>query len=79
MEEPLLTFVLSELEARKGQWATIAREMEPDAWESYYSWLNKVAQGRIPDPSVNKIQRLADHLRGIKRDPPEQKSEQAAV
>jgi hypothetical protein len=70
MDEPLLTFVLSELEARKGQWANIARDIEPDSWESYYSWLNKVAQRRIPDPSVNKIQRLADYFRGIKREPP---------
>lgn len=67
VEEPLLHFVLAQLEVRKGSWRQIAREMEPEDSESYYSWLCKVAQGRIPDPSVNKIQRLADRFRGINR------------
>lgn len=70
-DTPILEYVLSELDARKGNWPSIAKEMEPGAWESYYSWLTKLAQGRIPDPSVNKIQRLADHLRGIRRDEPQ--------
>lgn len=61
---PMLEFVLAELQARKGEWPEIAKAMEPDRWQSYYSWLTKLAQGRIPDPSVNKIQRLADHFRG---------------
>lgn len=69
-DTPILEYVLAELDARKGNWPSIAKEMEPEAWESYYSWLTKLAQGRIPDPSVNKIQRLADHLRGIQRDEP---------
>lgn len=63
MERPILEFVMAELETRKGTWPSIAKEIEPDSWESYYSWLTKLAQGRIPDPSVNKIQRLADHFR----------------
>lgn len=67
MEEPILQFVLAELGARKGSWRDIARALEPQDTESYYSWLTKVAQGRIPDPSVNKIQRLADYFRGINR------------
>lgn len=59
----MLEFVLSELQARKGTWIALAKELEPDSWASYYSWLTKLAQDRIPDPGVNKIQRLADHFR----------------
>lgn len=64
MEQTLLSYVREELAARKGDWATIAKEMQPDSWESYYSWLTKFASGKIPDPSVNKIQALADHFGG---------------
>jgi hypothetical protein len=63
MDQPMLEFVKAELQARKGTWPAIAKEIEPESWESYYSWLSKLAQDRIPDPSVNKIQRLADHFR----------------
>ena len=66
VDTPILQFVMVELAARKGQWPDIAKGIEPDSWRSYYSWLTKLAQGRIPDPSVNKIQRLADHFRSKK-------------
>jgi len=66
-DEPLLSYVLTEIEARRGAWPAIAKAIEPDSWESYYSWLTKLAQRRIPDPSVNKIQVLADYFRGIER------------
>jgi hypothetical protein len=59
----LLDFVYDELESRKGDWARIAREIEPTTWKSYYSWLTKFAQKRIPDPSVNRVQKLADHFK----------------
>jgi hypothetical protein len=59
MNQPLLPYVLDELHSRKGQWPSIAKNTELE-----YSWLTKLAQGRIPDPSVNKIQRLADYFRG---------------
>lgn len=62
-EESLLGFVRDELAARKGQWMRIAREMDPDKWESYYSWMTKVADGRIPDPGVIRIEELASKLR----------------
>lgn len=62
MEQNILTFVRAELQARKGTWPSIAKEMAPDSWESYYSWLTKLATDQIPDPGVNKIQRLADHF-----------------
>lgn len=67
MPESLLNFVLRRLAAHKGEWPAIAKAMEPKNWRSYYSWLTKLAQGRIPDPSVNKIQRLADYFRGVVR------------
>lgn len=67
MDTPILEFVLEELDARKGTWPAISKAMEPNAWQSYYSWLTKLAQGRIPDPGVNKIQALADYLRGVSR------------
>ena len=63
MDTPILEFVLSELAVRKGAWPSICRAIEPEASDSYYSWLTKLAQGRIPDPGVNKIQELADYLR----------------
>jgi hypothetical protein len=59
----LLDFVLAELAARKGNWPAIAKAMDPESWESYYSWMTKLAQKRIPDPGVNKIQALADYFR----------------
>lgn len=55
MHTPLLQSVLEELQARKGQWPALARQAGVD-----YSWLTKLAQGRIRDPGVVKIQRLAD-------------------
>lgn len=63
MQEPIFDYVLAQLDARKGRWPDIAKDMRPDAWESYYSWLTKLAQRRIPDPSVNSIQELADKFR----------------
>ena len=61
-QEPMFDYVLARLEASKGRWPAIAKDMEPDSWESYYSWLTKLAQRRIPDPSVNKIQALKDYF-----------------
>lgn len=65
---PILAFVLTELTARKGKWPAIAKDMRPEAPDSYYSWMTKLAQGRIPDPGVNSIQELADYFRGIARE-----------
>jgi hypothetical protein len=62
MDTPIFERVLSELQARKGTWPEIAKAIEPDSWESYYSWMTKLATGKIPDPGVNKIQRLADYF-----------------
>lgn len=62
MDTPIFERVLNELQARKGTWPEIAKAIEPDSWESYYSWMTKLATGKIPDPGVNKIQRLADYF-----------------
>ena len=60
--KPMLTQVLEDLAARKGDWAAIAREIEPENTVSFYSWLTKLAQGVIREPSVNRIQRLYDYF-----------------
>lgn len=62
MTKPMLEQVLESLAACKGKWREIARYMDPLAPDSYYSWLTKLAQGTIKDPSVNKIQRLFDYF-----------------
>ena len=62
MNKPMLTQVLDDLAANKGKWAAIARELEPENTVSFYSWLTKLAQGKIPEPSVNKVQRLYDYF-----------------
>lgn len=60
----LLEYVLGELDARKGRWPAISKAIQPDAWESHYSWMSKLAQpGVIDDPGVKKIQALADYFR----------------
>jgi hypothetical protein len=61
--KPMLTQVLEDLAACKGAWAEIARELEPDNTVSFYSWLTKLAQGTIREPSVNRVQRLFDYFR----------------
>lgn len=63
MTKPMLTVVLETLAARKGQWREISRQIDPVSPDSYYSWLTKLAQGTIREPSVNKIQRLYDFFR----------------
>lgn len=53
----LLKQVIAELNKRKGDWPQIASHNEVS-----YSWLTKLAQGKIPDPGINKIVRLYDFL-----------------
>jgi transcriptional regulator with XRE-family HTH domain len=50
----LLETVLDGLKERNGDMARISRRTGLD-----YSWLTKLAQGRIKDPGVKKIERLA--------------------
>jgi transcriptional regulator with XRE-family HTH domain len=53
----LLDSVLAGLQAHKGRWPDLAERAGVD-----YSWLTKLAQGRINDPGIQKIQRLADAM-----------------
>lgn len=57
MTTDILTTTLSDLAARRGQWPAICRATGLD-----YDWMTKLAQGRIGDPGVRKIQRLADYF-----------------
>lgn len=63
MTKPMLQQVQEDLAESKGQWSVIARDIDPDNFVSFYSWLTKLAQGRIAEPSVNRIQRLYDYYR----------------
>ncbi len=63
MDTPMLQSVLAGLRARKGRLPEICAAVPGID----YSWLSKLTQGRIKDPSVNKIQALYDHLNGIDR------------
>lgn len=53
----LLTQTLAELGRRRGRWPVICRDTGLD-----YQWLTKLAQGRIDDPGIKKIQRLHDYF-----------------
>lgn len=58
----MLTYVIEELRARKGQWPAICKATDID-----YSWLSKLSRGDIPEPGVRKVQRLADYFRSTRR------------
>lgn len=64
MNTPMLQAVLVELAKRKGRLPDICTALHG---QIDYSWLSKLTQGRIKDPSVNKIQALYDYLFEIKR------------
>lgn len=55
----MLQYVIAQLNARKGAWPELC-EVVPGV---KYSWLSKLALGKIPEPSVVKIQALHDHFR----------------
>lgn len=71
MQKPMLAVVLEDLQRSKGQWMDIARALAPEGVVSYYSWLTKLAGGRIPDPSVNRIQRLFDWFQRARAQSPQ--------
>ena len=56
--EPMLSYVLGQLDSHKGQLKEIAKETEIP-----YSTLVKIAQRVTPNPGVNSIQALADYFR----------------
>lgn len=54
----MLEEVIAYLETMRGHWPRISRETGLT-----YDWLARVAQGRIPDPGVRKIQVLHDYAK----------------
>lgn len=61
MEDSLDTEVKTLLDARKGNWQTIAED--PAAGVSY-SWLSKFVNGHIDNPGYATLKRLRDYLKG---------------
>lgn len=47
----------AELNARKGDWPAICRELDLSYW-----WVTKFAQGRIPEAGVTKVEKLHDYF-----------------
>ena len=56
--EPMFTYVKRCLEETKGRWPDVATGADVSI-----STLRKIAQGQILDPSVSKVQKLADYFR----------------
>lgn len=50
--------LLVQLRERKGQWPSVAERTGVS-----YSWITKFAQGRIPNPGVATLRKLAAGLR----------------
>lgn len=67
----MLENVVSELRARKGTWEQISRDIPLP-----YHWLTKVAQGKIANPGIRRIELLAEYFAETRKD--EDKSEAAA-
>jgi len=58
MEQSLYEFVISNLQAAKGTWPTIA-----EASGVSKRTLEKIASGEIADPGVSHIEKLANYFR----------------
>lgn len=58
MQEKMLDSVVAYLQTVKGRWPQIAKETGLT-----YDWIVRVADGRISDPGVQKIQLLYDYAR----------------
>ncbi|MDR1076099.1 MAG: hypothetical protein LBL59_07365 [Xanthomonadaceae bacterium] len=56
--EHLLQMTIQRLHAHEGQYAEIVRK----APEISYSWLTKLANGQIKNPTVSSLQQLIDAL-----------------
>lgn len=50
------------LELRRGQWMAVC-----NATGLSYSWLTKLAQGQITNPTIQRLQALHDHLVELER------------
>jgi hypothetical protein len=55
-----LQYAISELAKHKGLWPQIARECDVS-----YSWLCKFAKSDIPEPSWQKVERIAKRMREL--------------
>ncbi|MBU9413522.1 hypothetical protein [Burkholderia multivorans] len=53
----IITFIRSELLARKGNWRKICEETNLSYW-----WLIKFAQGRISNPGMKNLEVLRTYL-----------------
>jgi predicted transcriptional regulator len=49
----LLEKTINQLQSHKGDWVELARQADVS-----YSWITKLANGKIPNPSVITIERL---------------------
>lgn len=57
MTTPDIPALRAEVNARKGQWAALARKGEFD-----YSWFVRFAKGDIAEPKLSKLARLRETL-----------------
>lgn len=53
-----LDYVKRKLEASKGTWGSVCTDTGLG-----YSWLTKLAQGKIPNPGIKKIEKLFHYYR----------------
>ena len=56
MTNTLCNAAKSYLETQKGKWPALCKETGLD-----YNWLTRFAQGRIKDPSANKVEKILRH------------------
>jgi len=56
-KEPILAYVLRNLESARGTWPAICEECGVP-----YSTLFKIAQGQIKNPRINTVQRLVNYF-----------------
>lgn len=59
----MLESVLQELRARRGSWEQISRDVRIP-----YHWLTKVAQGKISNPGIRRIEQLSEYFETTSRD-----------
>jgi hypothetical protein len=58
MEIPMLDYVKQHLEAARGEWPHISRETGVP-----YFTITNIVQGKVEDPRVGTVQKLADYFR----------------
>ena len=62
MKKDLCKYSIQQLDSHQGNWPEIAKTCDVS-----YSWLCKLAGGRIPDPSYYRVNRLADYLKMLEK------------